>query len=315
MALPLVVVTEELHPEAIAWLEARCEVVGCPAHSPDLGGALASAEGLIVRTYTKVDAELLARAPRLKVVGRAGVGLENIDLGACRERGIAVVHTPDANTGAVVEFVVATIFDALRPRVFLDKPMELPVWQTLRNELVAKREVGELVLGIVGLGRIGSRLARAAAGLGMTVHYHDVREIEPSARHGAEPATLDRVMTASDIISIHVDGRPENARFLEAALLSRMKPEVVFVNTSRGFVIDNFALADFMIGHPEALAILDVHEPEPFGVDYPLLDIANVHLTPHIAAATAPAKARMSRVVEDVWRVLSGETPRWRAEA
>lgn len=306
MTRPLVLVTEELSPPALAWLAERCAVERVGPEDPQFAEMLAKAEGLIVRTYTRVDGAMLDNAPKLRVVARAGTGLDNVDEAACAARGIAVRNTPDANTQAVVEFVIAAVFDALRPRVFLEKPVELPAWRSLREELIAKREVGDLTLGVLGLGRIGSRVAKAAAGLGVRTIYHDVVEIAASQRFDAAPVSRDELLATSDILSVHVDGRAENAQLLKAEAFARMKPVVVVINTSRGFVMDNYALADFMIANPAALAILDVHDPEPFGADYPLLDIANVHLTPHIASATAAAKERMSWVVREVWEVLGG---------
>jgi phosphoglycerate dehydrogenase-like enzyme len=214
------------------------------------------------------------------------------------------VHTPGANTQAVVELVWALVFDALRPRVFLDKPLARGKWEELRGELLADRGVSERTLGVWGLGRVGSRVAAVGRALGMRVVYHDVREIPEAERQGAAPVSADELCESADVLSVHVDGRAANRGMIGAAQLARMRPDVVLVNTSRGMVIDPFALAGFMIAHPGAQALLDVHEPEPFDARYPLLDIPNVHLTPHIGAATRTAKRNMSWVVKDVWREL-----------
>src|SRR5204863_4405917 len=133
------------------------------------GGLLGRAGGRVVRTYTQVTRALLARAPRLRVVGRAGVALENIDIAACRERGIEVVHTPSANTRAVVEFVSAVIADATRPRRYLEGAVEPARWHALRRELIGERELNEMVLGVWGFGKIGSAVARVARAMEMRV--------------------------------------------------------------------------------------------------------------------------------------------------
>lgn len=307
----LIVDAERIAEKARAWLAERAEVVVCAAGDRTrLLELLARAEGLIVRTYTVVDEALLDRAPRLRVVGRAGVGLDNIDVSACRARGVEVVHTPEANAPAVAEYVFALLLDALRPRPRLEEAVSADAWNRLRDEAVAARQLGDLTLGIWGLGRVGTRVARAGAAFGMKVFYHDLRGIPPEVRAGAEPVTAGELLAASDVLSLHVDERPSNRHLVDAVALARLRPEAILVNTSRGFVIDSAALAAHLRGHPGALALLDVHDPEPVPAGSPLWGLRNVRLHPHLGSATRTAKDRMSLVVHDVWRVLSGEPPR-----
>lgn len=313
-ARPLVVQTEELDPTCAAWLAERCELVACPSEDgtrfPEL---LARAEGLVIRTYTKVDSALLAAAPRLKVVGRAGVGLDNVDIPACKARGVTVLSTPDANTRAVTELVFAFILDALRPRLFLERPLSMGEWKKARHELTAKRQLSDLTIGILGLGRVGKSVARIAGAFNMRVLYNDLIEIPHEQRHGATPVSVETLFREADILTLHPDGRPSNRRFVNAERLDLCKRDVLLINASRGLVVDSIALAAFMWERPEAQALLDVHEPEPFGADHPLLSVPNAHLAPHIGAATATAHRNMSWVVRDVWRVLSGEKPEFPA--
>jgi phosphoglycerate dehydrogenase-like enzyme len=312
---PLVIQTEDLDPEPAAWLAERCEFVVCPFNEEArFGELLPRAEGLVVRTYTQVNRDLLSRAPNLKVVGRAGVALENIDVAACRERGIKVVHTPGANTRAVVELVTAFLVDALRPRLYLDVPVAPDRWHQIRREVIGKRELNELTLGILGFGRIGSAVARLGAALDMRVLYRDIIEIPSSRRSGAEPVSFDRLLAEADVLTVHVDYRPENRHLINAAACGRLKSDVLFLNTSRGFVVDPAALAGFLRANPGARAMIDVHDPsEPIKPDYPLLGLSNAKLTPHLASGTEKAKRNMSWVVRDVWRVLSGEKPEFEA--
>ncbi|MBL0927747.1 MAG: 3-phosphoglycerate dehydrogenase [Phycisphaerales bacterium] len=309
MSSPLVIQTEDLDPLPRAWLAERCEVVTCPyTEAERLQGLLPRADALVVRTYTKVDTAMLARAPRLKVVGRAGVGLDNIDVPACRARGVEVVHTPGANTRAVVEYVLALILDALRPRLFLDKPVPAAEWNRLRKELVGSRQLSDLTLGILGFGRIGSAVARVAAALEMKVIYNDLREIPEGERSGARAVGPGKLFETADILTVHIDDRAANRAFVNESLLARMKPDVVFINAARGFVLDAAAAAEFFRRSPGALGLIDVHDPtEPFDASYPLLNLPNVHLAPHLASGTETAKRNMSWVVRDVWRVLNGE--------
>lgn len=302
----LVIVTEDLDPAPEAWLAERCEVVRCGVDEQGFGVLLARADALVVRTYTIVNEALLARGPRLKVVGRAGVGLDNFDLPACAARGVKVVSTPDANTRAVVEYVFAMLADATRPRVFLDGPLDAKRWNAMRRELVGERELNEMVMGIYGFGRIGSAVARVAAAMEMETIYHDIREIPEHERHGAMPVSREELLTRADVLTVHVDGRPENRGLVDAGALGLMRESVIFINTSRGFIVDARALAAFMRGHERATALIDVHEPEPFGAGYPLLGLKNVHLLAHLASGTRRAKENMSWVVRDVWRALEG---------
>lgn len=309
MSKPLVIQTEDLDEAPAAWLAERCELVRCGATEAGFGALLANAQGLVVRTYTRVDRAMLEKGPKLRVVGRAGVGLDSIDLEACASRGVRVVSTPDANTQAVVEFVWALIFDALRPRLFLSEALEKEHWVQVRKELRAPRQIDEMTLGVYGLGRIGKRMAAVGHTLGMRVIYHDLLEIPPALRHGATAVSRDELLAGADILTIHVDGRPSNRGLVDADAFARMKPDVLLINAARGFLMDNRACAAFFGEHPDAMALLDVHEPEPIGSDYPLLGMPNVHLSPHLAAATDRAQENMSWVVRDVWRVLNGETP------
>lgn len=307
---PLVIQTEQLDADAAAWLAERCELVVCPWEDDRrLGELLPRAEGLVIRTYTKINDALLDRVPKLKVVGRAGVGLDNVDIQACERRRVTVVSTPGANTRAVVELVTAFMLDALRPRAYQTGPLDKKAWSALRSAQIAPRQLGDLTLGIIGFGRVGSGVARVGAAMDMRVIYHDIVDIDPARRSGATPVPFDRVLEEADVLTIHVDGRSTNRGLINAAALARCRPGVVFINTSRGTVVDAEALGAFLRKNSGARAFIDVHEPEPLAPTNPLLGLPNAHLTAHIGAATATAHANMSWVVRDVWKVLSGEAP------
>lgn len=310
---PLVLVTEPLAEAPARWLAQRAEVLQASDQSPEFRAAAPRAEALVVRTYTMVDDALLRGMPALRVVGRAGVGLDNIRLADCERRGVVVVNTPDANTQAVVEFVFASLLDALRPRVRLERAVDAREWNDLRRRTVGERQLGDLRMGVLGFGRIGCRVARVARALGCEVRYNDLRDIAPDARHGAEPCVVTSLFEESDIVTVHVDGRDSNRGFVGRALLARMKPDALLVNTSRGMVVDADALAAELREHPARTAILDVHEPEPIVKESPLLSLPNARLSPHLASRTAPAMEAMSWVVRDVWAVLEGRSPEWPA--
>jgi len=308
---PLAVVTEHLADEATEWLTQRCEVVHAGVGDPRFIECASQIEALVVRTYTQVDAKLLACLPRLRVVGRAGVGIDNIDVEACRARGVTVVSTPDANTQAVVEYVVCLLCDALRPRLFLDEAVSKQEWDELRQDVVGLWQMDELVLGILGLGRIGKRVAEVARAIGFEVVYHDLEDIAPDRRNGASPVEVTRLFAECDVITIHIDGRAGNKGFVGRELISLMRPDAILINTSRGFVLDTVALADWLRVNPAAAAMLDVHDPEPFTDANPLIPLPNAHLAPHLASRTMTAMDNMSWVVRDVVAVLEGRKPKW----
>ena len=296
--------TEHLSEAAAGWLAERADlVVGAPG-SPEFEAAAGSAQAMVVRTYTEVDERLLARLPSLRAVGRAGVGLDNIDVAACGRRGVRVFSTPDANTQAVVEYVTCLVCDALRPRAFLDGPVSRARWDELRSEVVAHRQMNELRVGILGLGRIGRRVAQVMRAIGSEVVYCDLADIPEERRNGARPVGVEELFESSDVVTVHVDGRASNRGFVSAPLVARMRADAVFINTSRGFVVDHRALAGALRSNPGMLALLDVHDPEPVTADNPLLGLPNAHLAPHLASRTDAAMEAMSWVVRDVWEAI-----------
>jgi phosphoglycerate dehydrogenase-like enzyme len=311
---PTVLVTEGSDAAPLAWLRERADVLEVGPSDPGFDAALAAADGMVVRTYTRVNEPLLARAPRLKVVGRGGVGLENIDVPACRARGVQVVYTPDANTLAVGDFVFGYLLQLLRPwALFKDRVYDAKEFKRVRDT-VRGRQLDELTLGILGMGRVGRRVGKIAAdGFGMRVIYNDVLDV---ARHVAFPATaVDKptLYREADILSIHVTMIPGNENLVGRAELGAMKRGSILVNTSRGEVLDAAALAESIRSGHIAGAAIDVFHPEPPPADFPLLGFDNVLLTPHLAARTYTAIENMSWVVRDVVDVLAGRPPKYPA--
>ncbi len=309
----LVLYTEPLADEAVQWLSQCCDVVQCDADDARFDELLECTDGLIVRTYLRVDSELLYKAPKLRVVGRAGIGLDTVDVAACRARNVEVVYTPGASTTAVVEYVIALLFDAIRPRQALHEAVDAAQWWDVRRRFVGRRELAESTVGILGFGRIGQRLAQALRGFGCQVVYHDVLEIAERDRSNAEPVDLHTLFSNCDVLSVHVDGRSSNRNLIRTEFLSRMRDDVVFINTSRGMVVSADALAEAMRRRPGARALLDVHEPEPVPADSPLLGLPNVTLLPHLASRTDRGLVNMSWVVRDIEAVLSGREPEFPA--
>jgi phosphoglycerate dehydrogenase-like enzyme len=315
MAKPLVLVTEGSDAKPLEWLKEQVRVVEIAYDDPGFDRQLAEAEGMVVRTYTKVNAALLAKAPKLKVVGRGGVGLENIDVKACRARGVEVVYTPDANTIAVGDFVFGYALQLLRPwNFFRERVYDPKEFKRIRNT-VRGRQLNELTIGILGMGRVGKRVGHiAASGFGMRVIYNDILDI-PASSLSFAATNVDKpaLYRESDILSLHVTMLPGNENLVGREQLAMMKPSAILINTSRGEVLDAAALREAMVGKRLAGAALDVFHPEPPGEDFPLLGLENVLLTPHLAARTFTAIENMSWVVRDVVEVLEGRRAKYPA--
>jgi phosphoglycerate dehydrogenase-like enzyme len=198
----VVLVTEGSDPTPLEWLKRETRVVEVAYDDPGFAAHLAQAEGMVVRTYTRVNDEMLAKAPKLKVVGRGGVGLENIDVAACRKRGVEVVYTPDANTLAVGDWVFGYLLQLIRAWApFRDKAYEPKEFKRLRST-VRGRQLNELTIGILGMGRVGRRVGHIAAnGFGMRVIYNDVLDIRPeSLDFAATPVDKPTLYRESDVL-------------------------------------------------------------------------------------------------------------------
>jgi len=309
----IVLVAENNDAVAINWLKEQADVVELGYQQSGFTEQLARIEGLVVRTYTRVDEALLKIAPNLKVVGRGGVGLENIDVAACRRRGIEVVYTPDANTIAVGDYVFGYMLQLLRPwNFFSDEAYPPEEFKRIRNT-VRGRQLNELTIGILGMGRVGYRVGHIAAnGFAMRVLYNDIQPISP-LDFPAESVAKEELFRQSDVLTLHVDMRPGNRHLIGAEQLGLMKRDAIIINTSRGEVLDVKALSEVLLAGKLAGAALDVFDPEPPWEDFPLLGLPNVLLTPHLAARTFTAMENMSWVVRDVMEVLEGRKPKYPA--
>ena len=311
---PIVLVTEGSDAVPLNWLREHTQVIEIGADDPKFASLLATAEGLSVRTYTRVTDAFLAGAPKLRVVGRGGVGLENIDVPACRRRGIDVVYTPDANTLAVGDFVIGYMLQLLRPwGFFREKAYEPKEFKRIRNSQRGM-QLNELTLGILGMGRVGRRLGQIAArGFGMKVIYNDLLDVHSQLDFPATSVDKPTLYRDADVLSLHVTMLPGNEHLIGREQLAMMKPSAILINTSRGEVLDANALADAIREKQLAGAAIDVFDPEPPAADFPLLGFPNVLLSPHMAARTHTAIENMSWVVRDIVAVLNGHPPKFPA--
>lgn len=283
-----IVIADNMEKEVVAEIQKLGTVVFMPS---DLKASLANADALIVRSATKVTEELLSNPNQLKIVARAGVGLDNVDKAACEKRGIKVLNTPGASTNAVAELALAMMFAASRRIPKADAGMKAKKW--LKKELTGTEIQGK-TLGVVGLGRIGTTLALKAKALGMDVIYYDPLALSTIGRS----VSLDELFALSDFISLHVPLTPKTANMISASTISQMKKTAVLVNTARGGLVDEEALYSALKEGKLACAALDVYPSEPYTGK--LCELENVILTPHIAGSTAEAQMRIGLELVDL---------------
>ncbi len=273
----------------------------------ELLAALSDAEALLVRNRTRVDAALLASAPRLKVVGRLGVGLDNIDLEACRARGVAVCPATGANDLAVAEYVIAMALVLLRGAYLASHAVQQGAWP--RMKLIGRESAGKR-LGLVGYGAIARLTARLAAGLGFEICAFDslLAAGDAAWAGAARIATLDELLAACDVVSLHVPLTPQTRGMFDAPALARMKRGAILINAARGGVVDEHALAQALREGHLGGAALDVFDVEPLTVEAGarFADTPNLILTPHIAGVSDESNLRVSEVTaQNVLRHLS----------
>jgi len=296
-----VVITEFMDETAVAGLATKHDTFydSSLVDRPDeLRARLATADALIVRNRTQVDATLLAGAPTLTVVGRLGVGLDNIDVDACRARGIEVIPATGANALAVAEYVIGAAMLLLRGAYSSSTAVASGDWP--RAALASGRELSGKTLGIVGFGGIGRLVARLGRALGMRVVGSDPQVPASAAawrEEGAESRELDALLAEADVVTLHVPLAEATRHLVDAARLARMKPEAILINTARGGVVDEAALAAALKSGRLGGAALDVFEHEPLAAGSPLAGCPNLLLTPHIAGVTAESNTRVSTLI------------------
>jgi D-3-phosphoglycerate dehydrogenase / 2-oxoglutarate reductase len=306
VSLPVVLIADKLAESTVAALGDDIEVRW--VDGPDrekLLAAVPEADALLVRSATTVDAEVLAAAPKLKIVARAGVGLDNVDVETATERGVLVVNAPTSNIHSAAEHALALLLSAARQIPAADATLREHTWK--RSSFSGTEIFGKTV-GVVGLGRIGQLVAqRLAAFETHIVAYDPYVSPARAAQLGIELLPLEELLTRADFISVHLPKTPETAGLIDKDALAKTKPGVVIVNAARGGLIDEAALADAVTsGHVRAAGI-DVFSSEPC-TDSPLFDLPQVVVTPHLGASTEEAQDRAGTdVAASVKLALAGE--------
>ncbi len=314
VAATRVLVAESIAPEGIAALRARHEVDVRTGLSPEeLRGIVGEYEALVVRSQVAVDAALIAAGARLQVIGRAGVGVDNVDLDAATRAGITVVNAPTGNTIAAAEHTIALLLALARHVPEADASIRRGEWK--RGPLQGVQLRGR-TLGIVGLGKIGMAIAERARGLGMSLLGSDPYVTpEQAALRGVELVDFDALIERSDAITVHVPLTRATTGLIGTAAIARMKPGAVVLNVARGGIVDEAALAAALREGRLGGAAIDVFEHEP-PTGSPLLDAPNTVLTPHLGASTAEAQVAVAEeIAEQVLDVLAGRPAQYAVNA
>jgi D-3-phosphoglycerate dehydrogenase len=298
--VPRVLVSDSLSDEGLAILERApgLETDYRPGLAPDeLRKILPDYEGLIIRSGTKVTADLLSVATRLRVVGRAGIGVDNVDLGAATERGVIVMNTPEGNAVTTAEHAISLMTALARRIPQATASMRAGRWEKAK---FSGLELFDRVLGIVGLGNIGSIVADRARGLRMRVIAFDpVVSEERAQRLGVDLVSLDELLRRADVISLHVPLTKDTRGLIGRSAFAKTRPGVLVVNAARGGIVDEAALLEALESGQCGGAALDVFEQEPPPPDHPLLRRDDVVLTPHLGAATEQAQLNVARAIAE----------------
>jgi D-3-phosphoglycerate dehydrogenase len=311
---PRILVADPIAPEGIALLRSVGDVDVRTGLTPDaLIDAIGDYEALVVRSETQVTREVIDAAPKLVAVGRAGVGVDNIDLAATTERGVIVVNAPQGNTIAAAEHTLALLMVVARHIPQADASTRAGEWR--RKEFVGT-EIRGKVLGIVGLGNVGSEVARRGLAMEMRVVAHDpFVPAERATALGLESVEFEQLLELSDFITVHLPLTPSTAGKIGAAELAKCKDGVRIINVARGGVVDETALADAVRSGKVAGAAVDVFTSEPPG-ENPLLGDPRIIVTPHLGASTAEAQERVALdVAEQIVDILSGRPARYAVNA
>ena len=303
---PVVLIAEQLAPSVLEVLGGDVEIRHVDgADRSALLPALSDAAAVLIRSATRIDAEALAAAPNLKVVARAGIGLDNVDVRAATERGVLVVNAPTSNIVSAAEHAVALLLAAARQIPAADASLREGAW---KRSTFMGIEVLDKTVGIVGLGRIGVLVAQRLAAFGVTLIAYDPY-IQPgrAAQLGVRLVPLDELLRDSDFITIHLPKTPETLGLIGAAELATTKPGVIIVNAARGGLVDEAALADALRSGQVFAAGLDVYAQEPT-TDSPLFELPNTVVTPHLGASTTEAQDKAgTAVAHSVRLALQGE--------
>jgi glyoxylate reductase len=310
-----VYITRELPSAALDPLREAAAVSIWPGELPPPPDVLlaeaADADALLTLLTDRIDARIMAAAPRLRVISNMAVGYDNIDVQEASRRAILVTNTPGILTKTTADFAFALLVAAARRVVEADRYTREGRWKTWGPQILLGQDLHDATLGVMGLGGVGLEVAKRGRGFGMRVLYYDrIRRPKEERRYRLAYVEPDQLLAESDFISLHVPLTAETHHLIGERELSLMKPTAVLVNTARGAVVDQRALWRFLKERRIAAAAIDVAEQEPIAPDDPLLGLDNIIITPHIASASVATRMAMAKMaVDNLLAALRGEVP------
>lgn len=311
MTKPRVLLTDPIHAQGIDLLKETAEVILARGVDEDtLVEEVRDVQGIVVRARGSISRRVMENAPQLKVVGRHGVGVDNVDVDAATSLGIWVVNTPLATVEPVAEHAIGLMLGLSKVIVRTDRLMRQGKWREQTD--FRGRELKGRTLGIVGAGRIGARVAEIAClGFNMEILYTDLLPNPRVDELGGRRCPLDELLRESDYVTLHVPLLPETQHLIGERELKLMKPTAYLLNLARGKVVDEVALIAALQSDQIAGAGLDVYETEPLPPDSPLTQMENVVITPHMSSSTEEALLAMAMVTKDIVAVLNGQPPQF----
>jgi glyoxylate reductase len=312
---PGILVTRHVYPEAISILEAAGEIqyndTAAGLSAEELRAAVAGKQAVVCQLTDRIDADFMNAGSDLKVISNVAVGFDNIDIPAATERGIVVTNTPGVLTDTTADLAFTLLMAAARRITEAERFLRSGQWHQWEIDMMSGHDIHQHTLGILGMGRIGQGMARRASGFDMRVIYHDMNRASPEDERewGIKYVDRETLFRESDFLSIHVPLNEHTRHIVGAPEFELMKPTAVLVNTARGPVVDEKALADALEHGSIASAGLDVFEEEPT-VEPRLLNLDNIVMVPHIGSASIKTRTRMcTMAAENTAAVLGGKPP------
>ncbi|WP_153126596.1 2-hydroxyacid dehydrogenase [Peribacillus tepidiphilus] len=317
MKKPYVFITRKLSEQIVSSLKEKYDVnmwehESTPVPRETLLNEVKKATALITMLSEKIDEELLEAGRNLQVVANLAVGYDNIDVQAATKKGIAICNTPDVLTDTTADLTFALLMATARRIIEAAEVVKKGEWKSWSPFLLAGHDIHHKTIGIVGMGSIGEAVAKRAKGFDMNILYHN-RSRKPEAEKslGAKYCSFEDLIQQADFIVCLTPLTPDTKKLFNREAFNKMKKSAIFINASRGPVVDEKALYEALVEGEIAAAGLDVFETEPIGADHPLLSLQNVVALPHIGSATRETReAMMQLCVENVDRVLSGKSPK-----
>lgn len=296
MAMHRILISDKMSPEGLSYFTGRegFEIIYNPDITMEqLAEQIGEYDALVIRSRSRVTRETLAKPGKLKIIGRAGAGVDNVDVEAATERGVIVMNTPGGNTISTAEHTISMMLSLARRIPFADRTMHEGKWE---KSGIMGVEMFEKTLGILGVGKIGREVATRMRAFGMDVMVYDPFLTQEAAQQmGVTVADVDTIIEKADMLTVHCPLNNETRGLVNAARLAKMKPTALVVNCARGGIIDEEALLEALQSKKIAGAALDVFGQEPLPADHPFRTLPNVVLTPHLAASTAEAQEKVSR--------------------